>query len=647
MSRGAVLTKGWQLALLVLTWLFLSGIARAEVTARLITGSEQVEAGKPVAIQLSVSSDEGAAESPRLSVPDHMSTRGPSISQRFSTSISGFSATTKRELVATWNVVTNVVGKHTIGPARAVVDGKTITSNSITLNVLPAGSLPTPTPAQPTPGSPGSLFDDDDFFKGFPGFGRSRLDDLFGPRQADQLPAAPPEYQLEKAPDGLAFLNATVHPANAVVGQQVTLRVIAYGAAGRFQPREPREPRRADFFSVSMLDHQAQERQYVTRIGSNDFVAVRVAEYALFPLKAGKLEIGPMKMMFYGSNYISRATGAPIERESQTLVVDVREPPAAGRPLDYQVGDVGSYKLVANVTPRSIERGDSFSVVATLEGEGNPPQSLRIPEQSGLDWLQPTITEQLQVNQRRRVAGKRTFTYIVKAEKEGTVDLGELRVPYYDPATGRYEVAKTNLGRITVNAPSTATTATGGTDAPSDTTPPADELSVADLAKPRPSLGRYEPNDHSWARSPWLWTLGLGAPALAFALQPLRTRFAALASRRAQSRNSLKNQARQQLDQASAFHKTGDASKTLSALERALFLGIEDATGIKARALLRSTLHHNLVTHGLNESQASEAQELLAEIETLRFGNSDSGLDALLRRTTALVSAFPSRKEAA
>lgn len=643
MSRPAVLWGRWHVALLVLACTLLPGTAHAEATARLVVGSEQVEAGRPVAIQLSVSSDEGAPESPRLDAPTHMSTRGPSVSQRFSTSISGFSATTKRELIATWNVTTNVVGKHTIGPARAVVDGKTITSNTLTLNVVPPGSLPAPAPSPPSPGS--LLDDDDDFFKGFPGFGRSRLDDLFGPRQPDQLPTAPPEYRLEQARDGLAFLNATVHPANAVVGQQVTLRVIAYGAAGRFQPREPREPRRADFFSVSLLDHQAQERQYVTRIGSNDFVALRVAEYALFPLKAGKLEIGPMKMMFHGSNYLSRTTGAPIERESQTLTIDVQEPPVAGRPFDYQVGDVGSYELTATVTPRSLEQGDSFSVVATLEGEGNPPQSLRIPEQSGLDWLQPTITEHLQVNNRRRIAGKRTFTYIVKATQEGTIDLGELRAPYYDPPTGRYEVAKTNLGRITVNASSAVSAASQGSDPHTDAPSPVDELSVADLATPRHSLRPYTPGDQTWALSPWLWTLGLGAPALAFALEPLRSRLTALANRRTQRRNSLKNQARQQLDQAKTFHQTGDGSKALSALERALFLGIEDATGVKARALLRSTLHESLVTHGLHESQASEAQKLLAEIETLRFGSAERGLETLLRRVDSLVSAFPSRKE--
>jgi hypothetical protein len=642
MTRVAGSSHRWLAAIVTMIfWCLPPRMARAEATATLVAGSEQVEAGKPVAVQLSVSSTEGSPDSPRLDVPHGFNTRGPSVSQRYSTSISGFSATTKREITATWNVMTNAVGKHTIGPARAVVDGKTVTSNAVTISVLAPGSLPSaPQQAQ----RPGSLLDDDDFFKGFPGFGRSRLDDLFGPRQPDLLPQAPPEFQLAEAPDGLAFLNATITPTTAVVGQQVTLRIVAYGAAGRFQERDPREPRRADFFSISMLDNQGSERLYSTRIGSSDYLAVKVREYALFPLKAGKLEIGPMKMLFHGSNYLSRKTGAPIERESQPLIVDVKEPPASERPIDYQVGDVGTYKLTATVSPRSIEQGNSFSVVAVLEGEGNPPQNLHAPERNELEWLQPTLTEHLQVNARKRVEGRRTFTYIVKANKAGTIEVGELRLPYYDPSTGKYEIAKANLGNVSVTAVAPATTP--GRTAVDAAAQKPDEISLADLAKPRPVLAPYAPRSPAWVRSPWLWWLTLGAPAAAFMLRPLSNQLTNLSSRRRERRNSLKNQVQQQMLQAASLAESGDGAGALSALERAIFMGVEDATGVKARAVLRSKLRETLLAHGMSEGQANETTELLSEFESHRFGGTTTGLDELTKRTRKLVRTFGSRKEA-
>jgi hypothetical protein len=621
-----------------------SSVVRAEATAKLVTDSEQVEVGKPIAVQLSVSSDEGSAESPRLDVPAAFGTRGPSVSRRFSTSISGFSATTKRELVATWNVITNTVGQYTLGPARAVVDGKTITSNTVSINVVAAGTLPSqPKQAQ----RPGSLLDDDDFFKGFPGLGRSRLDDLFGPKQADLLPEAPLQFKLEQARDSLAFLNATVTPETAVVGQQVTLRIVAYGAAGMYRENDPREPRRADFYSISMMDNATRERVYTTRIGSSDYVAVKVREYALFPLKAGKLEIGPMKMQFYGSNYVSRTTGVPIERESQPLIVDVQEPPIANRPIDYQVGDVGSYRLTATVSPKNIEEGDSFSVVATLEGEGNPPQALRIPEQSGLEWLQPTLTEQLQVNTRKRVEGSRTFTYIVKATRAGTFELGELRLPYFDPSVQQYKLAAAQLGSVVVKARSPAVKSSEPGAQASDDKPEANEISLADLAQPRVTLSSFEPRDRSWARSPWLWWLMLGVPALAFSVKPMSGHLTTLSSRRRERLNSLANQVRQQLQQAEKLLRAGDDSGALGALERALFLGIEDATGVKARALLRTTLRDTLVAHGLTDAQASETTSLLNDVESYRFGGAGVGLSELSKRAQKLVNTFSSRTEAA
>lgn len=595
----------------------LPNLAWAEVNAQLTTSKTKIEVGRPLRVELNVSSDEGAAESPRLTIPTGFGLRGPSISSRISTSFNGWSATMRRDLGATWEVTAPKVGVYTIGPAQAFVDGKPVTTNTLTVEVVAQGALP-PDPQANSPRRPRSLFDDDDFFSNFPGLGRagrSPLDDLLT-RQADLYPQAPSEFQQATASDPTAFVVATVSPERAIVGQQVTLRVIAYGAVGRFRETDSREPRRPDFFSVPISESSEQQQVYSVRIGETDYLAVKVREFALFPLKPGNLEIGPMKMAFYGSNYISRSSGKPIERESQPVFVDVTEPPVAGRPLDYRLGDVGRFKLSATVNPTTVREGDSFSVVATLTGEGRLPESLLVPEQTGLEWLSPTITEQHKINKRRRLEGQRTFTYIVKATRAGSIDLGNIHVPYFDPGQAKYASASAALGKLVVEPAATpAQAGTTAQPAPSQTAP---EVKLSELAQARVDLRPFT-SQNQWTNAPWLWPLMLGLPFGVVLAQLGGDRLRLFLRRRDAQRTSLSKRSNVELDAARKLHTAHDSSGATASLERAVFLAIEDATGLKARGVLRSQLADQLQHAGLDVTLARELVQLLEALEAWRF----------------------------
>lgn len=616
------------------------GVAHAEITAQLGTSSTKVEVGRPLRVELNVSSDEGAPESPRLSLPNGFGLRGPSVSTQFSASLNGWSAQTKRSITAAWEVTAPRTGTFSIGPAQAFVEGKAVSSNAITIEVVAAGTLPAPAP-QPRRGMR-SPFDDDDFpFPGFPGFGRpgrSMLDDLLQ-QQIDEFPPAPAEFQIDGARDRTAFLEATVIPEHPVVGQQVTLRIIAYGAKGRFRESDTREPRRADFFSMPLQENSNQQQLFDVRVGETDYLAFKIREFALFPLKSGKLEVGPMKMAFYGSSYISPRTGQPIERESKTLYVAVAEPPAEGRPLDYQLGDVGAFKLDATVSPKTVKEGESFSVVATLQGDGRLPEVLRVPEQTGLEWLKPTLTEHYKLGPNKHLLGKRTFTYIVKATRSGELDLGALTLPYFNPDTGKYELASAALGSIVVSPNDEASPASAGV---AGDEPSAPEVKLGELAAARTELRPFT-GRQLWTDSPWLWPLLLGLPCCVVVSQFAGERIRRWLGRRRQERSSLSGRVAEELSKAQIQHKQGDRDGALAALERAVFLAIENATGVKARAVLRDRLPATLEHAGLTAEHASRVGPLLTDLETARF-TKQGDLDALLSRTRTLIGALPSPK---
>ena len=71
-------------------------------------------------------------------------------------------------------------------------------------------------------------------------------------------PTYPEELRVDKAPDPIAFLRATVTPNPVVVGQQVTLRVFAYGGRGQFSAENPNEPSHADFLTFDTGPDQVE-----------------------------------------------------------------------------------------------------------------------------------------------------------------------------------------------------------------------------------------------------------------------------------------------------------------------------------------------------------------------------------------------------
>ena len=81
-----------------------------------------------------------------------------------------------------------------------------------------------------------------------------------------------------------------------------------------------------------------------------------------------------------------------------------------------------------------------------------------------------------------RFGGTRTFSYVVRIHRAGAVDLGEIRIPYWDPQARAYAVARTALGIVQVSAGA-------GRDAGVDVA----EQILPNLPRPRSTLeGRRE-----------------------------------------------------------------------------------------------------------------------------------------------------------
>ncbi len=608
--------------------------ALAQVQVQTQISGRRVEVGEPFTIQLSLMSDSDVQpENAKLPVPPNVQARGPQLSTQQRVSITNGRMERQIGVTLSWTVVASKPGVYRIGPPSADVDGHKQVGQPATVEVVPEG--------QGSPRGRGSPFGIDPFgglggrgFPGFPGFPPGfPFGNDFEEEEEPRVPAAPPEYQLERAPDPIAFLNARATPRKVVLGQAVSFKVYAYGGRGAYDAMPSTEASRDGFLAYD-VDLTGTVRLVPVPIGETTWFAAKIREQVLFPIRTGTLRIGSMRFGFRGRAYPATRGALALMRESQPLDIVVVEPPLAGRPSGYRLGDVGHYSLKVSVDPAKVRQGEAVSVIAKLEGEGNVPAKLNIPQQNGVEWLEPSIIEKLEA-QSGRVRGSRTFTYVVRLDKSGSVDLGELTLPYYDPDARRYEIARAALGRVEVT-PDPA----GAAAAANAKNEVADRLK--DLLTPRTELGpaakpRLELSDRP----------GFLAAALLPPLAVLMSTGLLRAGRRWQKawaarHDTPERRALRELELARAAAQSADVAATGGAVERAVHHAIEGSTGLKGRGLLRSELGDALIEQGVTAATAQETVQVLQLAETIRFVQGEAGaqLAELVKRGESVVQAL-------
>jgi hypothetical protein len=620
---------GWLLALVLLLGWPRAALSQADL--QLQVSSYEVSVGDTLEVQLDAMSESDEAPThPDLVVPNAFEVQGPSVGTRQQVSISGFRMQRQVGISATWELTATRAGVYSIGPGSVEIAGRRERAQAVQIRVLPEGQRAQRPQRRGRRGGLRAPFDPFDPFGNDDPF-----NDLFdrlrgGGGGFERLPEAPPDLIPERALDPVAFLEARVDTRRAVVGQQVTLTIYAHGAQGLFQEAAgSHEPSHPDFLAQRLVEDPGHQPVYQYTRDGQRWIAVKVRETALFPLRAGQLEIGPLEFGFLGRRYAAR-TAEGLRRSSRPIIIDVTEPPAEGKPPGY-AGDVGEFRLGATVEPRRVTAGGSVAVTVRVQGNGRLPGALKLPEQAGVEWLEPTVRDDPSLVG-TTVGGSRTFNYVVRLTRAGQIDLGKLSLSFYNPRTHRYQVWPTELGEVTVD-PEPAGAAAPTAAAPARGPQLSDLVKFRKLLGPPPSAARWMDGSGFW------WSLAV-APAGVLCLAGLGAARRRLRRRWAQREQSQAVHAQRALSDARRALGGPELGLVLSGAERAVYLAIEWATGLRARALLRSELEGRLGGAGLSSALATESADVLRQCGELRLAG--AGLDkgaaaSLLGRAESLV----------
>jgi hypothetical protein len=504
-------------------------------------------------------------------------------------------------LTTSWSLRADRMGTFTLGPATAVVGATRQKSPAVRVKVLEHGKAPRKRPnSNPfsiDPFGSGAL----DPFSSLFGFG----DDDDRPK-AQAAPTADPKLALDAPLAPVAFLHATLDKTRAVVGEQVTFEVYLYedpyvrqGEAG-----DRHEATATDFVKHSLMEDETHTVSAGTAmVGGRLWNVTLLRKNALFPFKTGHLTLDPMS--------ITLPHVQPGRRASELLAVDVVEPPAAGRPPGYMLGDVGDMSLQATVTPRTTTQDGAIGVTVELRGTGNLPSQLALPIVPGVEWLEPQLHDKLGPTSSAQYGGTRTFSYVVRMHTAGTVDLGEIKLPYYEPRKGTYATARGSLGIVQVSP------GTHVDRAPEKAEPLLDGM-------PSVRREREARAERTFVTERvWFWPTVFGSPlacglALAGAQAGRRLR-----ERRAQKTASPQSLATERCAEADLACQRNDGKAAMRAIARAIEASVLSQTRVNVRGVDRASAIRELEDAGLDSASVEAIVAWLRSCDDASFSPVD------------------------
>jgi BatD DUF11 like domain len=582
-----------------------SSAARAQSAPQLRIDVEQdtVGVGDVFSVVMNVTSTENMPGDPRLGPTPGFTVRGQNESPtQTHINING-NRSDRYTLTVEWALQAQHPGTFSLGPPSIVVGSSRYTGQPFKMHVVPAGQAPARRPRTPPQTQSPFGFSPFDPWKALmPGF-----DNLGQEPQAPPAPTVDPKLALDAPRGSVYFLHATIDKTSAVVGEQVTFSVYEYVDVSATDAAldDARDAPVPDFVKHPLLrdDQDAVLAGYAS-IGGHTWIVKLVRRWALFPLKSGDLVIGPMREMLLRPRAVA---GQP--RNTEELHVHVTEPPAAGRPAGYSLGDVGHFALAAQVQPRQVDAGGAVGVHVELSGTGNLPGMLTPNAREGVEWLAPEVHDNLGPADHDLYGGKRSFDFVVRMNRPGSVDLGTLAVPFWDPDQKRYQVARAALGSVQVAAVAGAAPA-----------PEAAEPILPGLPAQRDALQGETPDRPHADDSPLFWIFGVGAWPLAFGMAAggrvaVRRARRVWEGRRASPTTDLKE--RVALAHAACGGK--DAREADAAIARALEAATVVHAGVSVRAAVGGEVVDRLERAGVGHDAASSVAELLRECEAARF----------------------------
>src|SRR5215472_16202256 len=310
-------------------------------------------------------------------------------------------------------------GKLVLPPAELHAGSSVYRSQPVTLTVK-AGHVPAPQgTSRPAPDPFGlSPFGHDD-----------EGDNPFDVFRRRQQPAG--EREL--------FLRGELDKKEVYQGEQATLSLWIYARVDLSRVDAVTMPK-LDGFWTEDVETPKELTSETRTVDGVPYRAYLLRRLALFPVKSGQREIGPVEAdITTGFLFAGRRE----HRASQPITLRVKPLPP-GAPAGFQPSAVGTWTLSTELTATRTELGSPVTLRVSVDGRGNV-KDLVLPRPvvpPSLKLYEPATTDKT-TTVRGRIQGRRTQEFLVLPQQTGTFEVPALELVYFDPETQRYERSRT------------------------------------------------------------------------------------------------------------------------------------------------------------------------------------------------------------
>ena len=389
----------------------------------------------------------------------------------------------------------------------------------------------------------------------------------------------------------------------------------------------------ADGFNIAAFPKHKQTRMQK----GNQIYQVLTFRTAATPLKAGKLQLGPVKQGMvlrvrqkqnrrspFNNSFdgiFTRYQQVPVTLEAKAQTITVKPLPTANKPASFN-GAVGRYTMQAKASPLEVTVGDPVTLNIQISGQG-AIDSLNLPK---LDWpsfksYEPSVTTNK--NNPLGLLGTRTFEQVVIPESDKITEVPRIEFSFFDPVTAQYRVLAKGPFPLKVNpsdkpiAPLVRGNTAQETSEP-DSPPQTDILTIqhhlGSLGQALPLVAR--PNFWLLQSIPlllWLGALLWRRKTNALANNPRLRRKRQVAERTRAGLAKLDNLAKQ--EETAEFH-----AELADLLREQLGLRLD----IPAEGITADIVHSPAASNKLDEGTRSDIRKLFAASDQATYARSQT-----------------------
>jgi len=415
------------------------------------------------------------------------------------------------------------------------------------------------------------------------------------------------------------FLRLDVSDEKPVTGQQIITDVVLFFRDGlEVNSYQPVPGWKAEGFWKEELQNSRRPQATSTVIDGVRYRKARLLQFALFPTKAGELEISPYKIIVSvrsarsGNDPLSSFFGGmgrnqrQVELSSDPLTVEAQPLPEA-TDSNY-LGAVGDFSISREISTTSATVGESIEITTRFSGTGNVPliskPEYQLPD--GLEVYEPQ--ENSSINRaNQQISGNKSFTDVIIARSPGDYTIPAKTVSHFDPDRNRYVTQTLPALDFSVNENPNAVAAN---NTPSSM-PISPVMGLASWVSPAPT--------DFWSNW-WFWA-GILLPLALLGLAYWKKSFAEkMNTDKAFARSQqAADKAAGRLDEAIALSEQGDIKKAYNMLQKALTGFISDRLTLPEAGLSNQQYVAALEDHEVDENLVKNVRMLLDKCASISY----------------------------